>query len=380
MSSSLTLICIQTHLTQYHYQSYSILKKHLLKRIYQTLPSSSVHQRALQPTLVVFPECIGSWFYLMHVPMPHFLKNFFFNFIPGKSLIRQHLFSKHTLFIIYTLIINLYSFCKQLWHNYSQNRTWSGLFTRSFFRLFSRKTCETYLKLFSELAKETNCTIVAGSLYTERLELILNQNKHYNIHYTSEGLYNMSCVFEPINGNVCLIQGKQYPVADEIKFIDRYLPSSSIYSIPYTNINIGIIICADSWFPQFYEKFIDFNNNQKKFLFIIVALNMIDKNKNEWIYPWSGYSYFSTPNDVNIKHIQNLTLEQAWYTYAIKRAYNHLDKYFKNDFGVCCCHGIMSIMNDLQANGASTILLKKNVQMIQEAKTYKNYTILTCDI
>lgn len=205
---ALQIICLQTNLTQYHYQSYSILKDYFLQRIYLARKSDE------HPTLVILPECTGTWLYLMCVPMPKFLRNYFFNSSNNQT-------NRHRLFIIYTLITHIRLFFKEIYKNYHFKCTWLGLITRSWFTLFSQRTYSIYKKLFSELACKTNSTIVAGSIF---------MNDH--------NLYNMSCVFEPKNGSICLQSGKEYPVADEIHFLDRYSQQLSIYSIPNTNIDM----------------------------------------------------------------------------------------------------------------------------------------------
>lgn len=360
---ALQIICLQTNLTQYHYQSYPILKHHFLKRIHlgirSKLSTNNIlfnEQRAQQPTLVIFPEYTGTWLYLMCVPMPQFLRNYFFNYRDIKT-------NRHILFISYTLLTHLRLFVKQIYKNYHSKCTWLGLIQRSWFTLFAEQTYSIYKKLFSELACETNCTIIAGSILT-----------------SETSFYNTSCVFEPNNGSICLQTGKQYPVADEIHFINSYPQLPSIYSIPNTNIDIGVLICADSWMPQIYEQYnrIQFDSN-RRFLFVIVALNT-----GEWNIPWPGYdSLVDTPADVKPKHLNTYSLSKAWFTYAINRGFDVLAK--RNDligYGVICCQGILNIMNDIQAEGESIILIKRSIneaKILYEAKTYKNERILTCE-
>ncbi|CAF4135459.1 unnamed protein product [Rotaria sordida] len=212
----------------------------------------------------------------------------------------------------------------------------------------------------------TNCTIVAGS----------------NFMYEEKNFYNISYVFEPNHGSICLQSGKQYPVYDEISFIDNYQKQPLIYSIPNTNIDIGVLICADSWIPQVYEQYNKielFNIKQRRFLFIIIALNL-----GEWNILWPGYDYqHDTPKDVDNKHINTYSLSNAWFHYAINRAIDILNK--QNNligYGVICCQGILNIMNDIQAQGESMIVLKRSeieTKILYEAKTYKDEKILICE-
>jgi hypothetical protein len=230
--------------------------------------------------------------------------------------------------------------------------------------LFAEQTYSIYTRLFGELARETNCTIVAGSIFMKK------ENK----------LYNMSCVFEPNHGVICLQAGKRYPVADEIHFIDSYQKTPSIYAIPQTNVDIGVLICADSWMPEVYEQYnqIEFNSN-RRFLFIIVALNI-----DQWNIPWPGYDpYVDVPKDVERKHLNTYSLPKAWFHYAINRGFDVLSQ--RKDlegYGIVCCQGILNIMNDIQAEGESIILLKRSkteTNILLEAETFQNERILTCE-
>ncbi|CAF1227297.1 unnamed protein product [Rotaria sp. Silwood1] len=364
----LQIICLQTSLTQYHYQSYAILKQYFLERIHLSIkPTLATNNilfngiRAQHPTLVILPECTGTWLYLMCVPMPQYLRNFFFNYQTTKI-------NRHILFMCYTLLTHIRLFVKEIDKNYHSKFTWLGLIKRSWFSLFADQTYNIYTKLFSELACETNCTIVAGSTF-----MYENINKN--------NFYNMSYVFEPNYGSICIQSGKQYPVYDEISFIDNYQKQPSIYSIPNTNIDIAILICADSWMPQVYEQYNrkELFNSNRRFLFIIISLNI-----GEWNIPWPGYDrQHDTPKDVNNKHIKTYSLSNAWFHYAIHRGIDILNK--RNDllgYGVICCQGILNIMNDIQAQGESMIVLKRSEnekEILYEAKTYKDEKILICE-
>jgi hypothetical protein len=364
---SLQIICLQTHLTHYHYQSYSILKYALLERIRRGIRTSTINNttlnntdRAHTPTLVILPECTGTWFYLMCVPMPNYLREFFFNNQYARN-------NRHRLFVVYTLLTHFYRFIKELYRNYHRRFTWLGLIKRSWFTLFSRQTYALYEQLFSELACETHCTIVAGSTFMHDRTVSMN-------------FCNMSGVFEPDHGSMCLLAGKYYPVSDEKSFLDCYHDVPMIYSIPHTNVDIAVLICADSWMPTVYDQYqqLDFNVN-RRFIFVIVALNT-----GQWNMPWPGYDITcDMPDDVNRIHVNTLPLGQAWHHYAIQRAFNMLTQRCRTvGYGVVCCQGLLNSMNEIEAEGESIILIKRSfhddIRMF-EAKTYQNEQILTCE-
>lgn len=325
---ALQILCLQTSLTAYHYQSYSILKDYFFQRILaKKHPSKS--------TLVILPECTGTWLYFMCVPMPGFLRKFFFDSSMGKI-------NRHVVLILFTLLTHLRLYLGEIYRNYHSKTTWWNLIQRSWLTLFARQNLLIYKQLFGELARETHSYIVAGSIFVK-----------------DDLFCNMSYVFEPEHGSICLRSGKQYPVAEECSFIDRYSSSStpSIYSIPNTNIDLGVLICADSWMPEIYDQYrlIQLRPN-RRFLFVIVALNTGD-----WNVPWPGYDrQVETPRDVNEDHVERLSLSEAWFHYAVNRAFNALEQRMDEllGYGVVCCQGVLNIMNDIQAQGESMMLMK----------------------
>ena len=341
------IICLQTRLTQYHYRSYSTLKDYLLNSIGQS--------HGTRPTLVVLPECIGAWLYLMCVPMPAFLRHFFF---------REHETSRcrHLLFIVFALITHMRVFFKELCRNYATRKSWLGLIQRSWFGLHSQRTHALYRQLFSELARETNTIIVAGSLFSRDPSDV-------------DALYSVSYVFEPVRGSVCLESGKYYRVADESAFVDRYARAPTIYSIPGTNVDLGVLICADSWMPEIYQLYGKIPSaSNRRFLFVIVALNL-----GRWDIPWPGYdAHCPLPADVQREHLRTYSLGQAWRSYAIDRAFNALEqRQIHPGYGVVCCQGALNIMNDICGEGESMLLMRRAVHderfFLQGART------LTCE-
>ena len=354
---SLRIICLQTRFTHSHYQSYSILKHHLLERIRRALEPPN-EGRAQSPTLVVLPECAGTWLYLMCVPMPQFLRNYFFH-SEDKTRVNRHL-----LFIAFTLLTHLPSFCRELVRNYRRASTWFGWIQRSWFTLFSRRTEAIYQQLFRQLAWESNCTIVAGSAFVS----------------DEQQLYNLSAVFEPRHGSICLQSGKRFPADEEHSFVDCYRESPRIYSIPHTNVDLAVLVCADSWMPEIYEDYQRLaSDRERRFLFIIVALNV-----GRWDIPWPGYGkHFGLPADVNQKHLQTYSLSKAWFRYAVSRAFDSLrQRPGLLGYGVVCCQGVLNVMNDVQAEGESVLLLKRSeseANLLYEAKTFQDECVLSCE-
>lgn len=350
-SRSLQIICLQTRLTHDHYRSYSALKGHLIECIRQARKDSTL------PGLIILPECCGTWFYLMSFPIPQW--------IDRNSMFRRY---RHSLFVLYTLLRHLPSFFIELYRNWHVRTSWFAWIQRSFLTLVARPMKTLYQQFFAELARESQCTVVAGSIFT----------------FDHERFANISCVFEPEHGSICLQSGKEYPVADEMGLIDRSPANSTIYSIPSTDIDIAVLICADSWMAKKYDGYrvcqSTSSSRRRRFLFIIVALNL-----GPWDIPWPGYDrYCPMPNDVRPEHLREFSLGEAWRHYAVERAFRFLAE--QNDslpgYGVVCCQGLLNLFDQIYAEGESRIILQRSIDeetFFLNAETFRDERILICD-
>ncbi len=160
-----------------------------------------------------------------------------------------------------------------------------------------------YQQAFASLAKEYKVTIVGGSL------LLPDPVVADGVLKTGAGmLYNTSVVFEPDGTvNPQLIK-KAFPTADELGFICPV----KVESIPVFNTaagKMGVLICADAWFPAAYNSL-----KSKGADFVITP--SYSNGIGYWQQPWSGYSGAKTPDNARAD-IGKISLEEAWVKYAM---------------------------------------------------------------
>ena len=111
-----------------------------------------------------------------------------------------------------------------------------------------------YTDTFSRLAKEYECYIVAGSASSKSLKcegsVFLPKISAFG-KLGNEGLYNVSLTFDP-KGEICHVVHKVNLVPEEQGFLDSGVPDQvNTFSTQFGYI--GVLICADSWYPCLYE-------------------------------------------------------------------------------------------------------------------------------
>jgi len=175
------------------------------------------------------------------------------------------------------------------------------------FQFKAQEMARIYQEVFSTLAKKYKVTIVAGSIFLPNPIL-----EHGEIKLRKGLLYNVSAVFRSDGKIKAPLILKKFPTADELTFCE---PSTA--SLPTFNINnkkIGILICADAWFPQNYQEL-----SSKKALVVLVPA--YSAGNGLWSTKWQGYNKLKerdvTPNDVNSLDIDKITEGEAWYKYTL---------------------------------------------------------------
>jgi hypothetical protein len=74
---------------------------------------------------------------------------------------------------------------------------------------------------------------------------------------------------------------------------------------------MGILICADSWFPQAYA----YLNAKGIEMLAVPSYEALEPQS--WNRPWPGYDGWQTPADVDANDIKNITEGQAWQKYSL---------------------------------------------------------------
>ena len=235
-----------------------------------------------EKTIVVFPEYLGSWLVLAGEGEKIFQVTTF------NAAERTMVLSHPLRFAVNWLI--------------SRER---GRAEAAFFRMKSNKMAETYQDVFSQLAREYAVTIVAGSIILPALHI-----SNGTLVLTDGPLYNTSVVFqrdgEPYPRPIL----KVFPTAEELPFIS----SASFEDIPSFDTlagRLGVLVCADSWFPQAYVPL------REQDIDLLVVPSFGAFTEHTWNQSWLGYSGWPAPTDVDLKDIQKLSEGQAWNKYSL---------------------------------------------------------------
>lgn len=235
-----------------------------------------------EKTIVVFPEYIGSWLVLAGENEKIFQATTFGS--AERTLVLHHLWDFIRNFLV----------AKE-----------TGKTEAAFFRMKADQMARIYHGVFSQLAKEYAITIVAGSII-----LPASQISNGGLILTKGTLYNTSIVYRPDGQPYPRPILKAFPTAQELTFISP----ASAKELPAFDTpagQLGVLICADSWFPQAYiplkEQAID----------LLAVPSYGGFATHTWNDPWLGYDGWQAPEDVDLSDVKRITEGQAWKKYAL---------------------------------------------------------------
>lgn len=170
------------------------------------------------------------------------------------------------------------------------------------FQMKSKAMAATYNSVFSELAQKYRVTIVAGSI------ILADPAVQEGRLVSRDGLlYSVSPLFTP-DGKVKSLTFKSFPIVTE-----TYIQPSPAQKLVVTDTSIGrlgVLICADSWYPQCYE----IMKQKQAEVIVVPSYTQGDGMMNA---VWLGCSGFPNPDDVDIYDLNKITLGQAWNKYAL---------------------------------------------------------------
>jgi hypothetical protein len=161
-----------------------------------------------------------------------------------------------------------------------------------------------YRKVFSELAKKYQVTIIGGSVLLPNPDISKDR-----IRVKKGQLYNVSAVFNPDGSLQPSLVKKSFPIEDEKPFIAQS-PASDIPVFNLTTGKTAVLICADSWFPAAFKSL-----EGKEPL--IIAVPSYTQHDNAMQKSWNGYSGFPMPADVDSTDRGKITLRDAWLKYTL---------------------------------------------------------------
>jgi len=235
-----------------------------------------------EKTVVVFPEYIGSWLVLAGENEKIFQATTFKS--AEQSMVLHHLWG----FI----------------RNYLISRE-TGRAEAAFFRMKADRMATIYHDVFSSLAKEYAVTLVAGSIilpapHVSGRELILDKGH----------LFNTSIVYQPNGIPYPHPILKAFPTSTELTFLSH--PSANgLPSFDTLAGRLGVLICADSWFPQAYAPL------KEQGIELLVVPSYGGFTTHTWNQPWLGYDGWDAPEDVDVTDVRKITEGQAWKKYAL---------------------------------------------------------------
>lgn len=280
-------------------------------------------EKFLNPkTIVVFPEYLGTWLAVADE------KN---------SVIQSDKIEDAMQILV---ISNPVSFVRNLLGAQGSDRVRDALF-----RMKADKMLSIYSNTFSSLARKYGITIVAGSILLPEPTI-----QNGGIRIGNGALKNVSFVFLPDGSVAENSPQKIYPIEDEKPFVQAS-PPENLQSIQSPAGKIGVLVCADSWYPEVYEIF-----KKQNVDFILVPSYVAPNGAMSEV--WKGYNGSSNPKDVRSEDIGKIVEGEAWLKYALA---GRLSK-------SSASHGINVFLRgslwDLGSDG-ETILVRRS-----EAKTF----------
>ena len=172
------------------------------------------------------------------------------------------------------------------------------------FRMKGVRMAKIYHNVFSRLAREHAVTIVAGSIVLPSPEVVSGK-----LTVGAGPLYNVSVVYKPDGAAYEDIVRKAFPIEAELAFTAR----ASVSELPVFDTpagRLGVLICADSWYPSPYEML-----KAKQADFVVVPSYL--SPSGIWEQPWRGYDGAPAPSDVDARDVNTLTEGEAWLKYAL---------------------------------------------------------------
>jgi predicted amidohydrolase len=233
-------------------------------------------------TVVLWPEYIGSP--LMAVGEP-------------QSVYQTKSFA---LAILLLILHNLSSFLHYFFTAREKNKAFAALF-----RMKAQTMAHIYDAVFSGLAKDYAVTMVAGSIVLPAPQILDGK-----LIAGTGPLYNLSAVYAPdgtIHPGLVL---KAYPTAGELPFTTP-APVQVLPAFDTPAGRLGVLICADSWFPQSYETL------KSRGVDFIGVPSFGAGTPETWYEPWKGYDGWPLPSDVDPHDVNHIDEEQAWLKYAM---------------------------------------------------------------
>lgn len=233
-------------------------------------------------SVVVLPEYLGTWLVAV-----------------GE---KREVYEADTVQEAMTVLVasNLLGFATSLKDARGQDRVKDALF-----RMKAPAMAATYQRVFAALADEHDVTVVAGSIVLPEPTIEDGQL----VPGERGPLYNVSVVYGPDGRAQEPLVKKVFPIDDEKPFT-RAARASELPTFETPAGRLGVLICADSWYPGTYETLAERGAD-------LVAVPSFLGGDGSWGQPWRGYNGARAPLDVDDKDKERLTEGEAWLKYAL---------------------------------------------------------------
>jgi hypothetical protein len=232
-------------------------------------------------TVVVFPEYLGVWLVAA-----------------GE---KESVYSAPTIKAATKVLVasNLLSFLRWLPFARAPRRADCAVF-----KMKARSMAAIYHRTFSQLAAEYGVTIVAGSIFLPEPQVA------DGVLLAGNGpLYNVSVLYTPDGRAQAPPVRKAFPIEEELGYIAAAAPED-IPAFDTPAGRLGILVCADSWYPEAYAALKDKGVE-------LVAVPSYVSADDRWNAPWSGYDVENPPPGIAPEDLQHMTERDAWMAYAL---------------------------------------------------------------
>lgn len=270
------LLGIQPELFPNDYRSPLLLRRKLAAYLEQARRDGLLNDK----TIVVFPEHIGTWL------------------VASGEKNQVYTASSVSEAMAWLAASNPLQVLKALFAAKGQDRLADALF-----RMKAEQMAHDYQTLFGGLASEYGITLVAGSIVLPEPRV-----EDGRLLPGDGPLFNVSQVFGSDGQPIGQPQRKVVPIIDEQGFTAAAgAEQLSVVNTPAGRL--GVLVCADSWFPQNYQALADGQVD-------LLAVPAFLTGNGSWDKPWGGYNGAATPADVQIK-AGELSEGEAWQRLAM---------------------------------------------------------------
>jgi len=172
------------------------------------------------------------------------------------------------------------------------------------FTMKAHEMAGIYQRVFSGLASKYAVTIVAGSTLAPNPSV-----GGSGLVVGDGGLFNVSGIYGP-DGRMLGIVRKAFLTGGERPFLTAGEASSN-QAFQTTIGRLGVLVCADAWYPQSYQRL------QEGRAEVVAVPSFLSSGVDDaWERVWFGYDG-PTPADVDQRDVQRLTEGQATMKYAL---------------------------------------------------------------